>query len=379
MLKVNELNDFSEFEDLKGDWNQILRKSRDSDVFSTWEWLWCWWKHFGKGRTLRILFAQEKDEIFAVAPLMRSKYNFLCLGKLNKLEFIGSPHSDYNNFIFLRKEKECLKLFLDYSMKFSDWDLLELRDIREGSVSVDALKDARASQALELKLRVGTLCPYINLPTSREVFMKSLSRNMRKNLRKRKRRLCEKYKVEVKDQHDFDSVEEAMEIFFELHQKRWISKGKSGAFASEDFRAFHRDVAEMFDEKGWLALYFLTVNDEPIAAAYSFDYNLKKYGYLTGFDPDFGSYGVGNLLKMYVVEECIRKNFNEYDLTRDLEPYKTDWATGARKNFVASLVYTGWFAKMYDWAVQNSLSQFLTSKLGGHLNIERSQPQTALA
>jgi len=303
---------------------------------------------------------------------MLSKYSFLHLGKLRRIEFIGSPHSDYNNFILLRKEKECLDLFLNYLGEFSDWDLLELRDIREGSVSANALQDLCSSQTSKLKLKVGTLCPYVNLPASMEVFVNRLSRNMRRNLRKRMRKLREKYKVEVKTQHDFGSVKEAMEIFFNLHQKRWRSKGKPGAFVSEAFCNFHRDVAEIFDEKGWLALYFLTVNDEPAAAVYSFDYNRKKYGYLTGFDPDFGRFGVGNLLKMYVIEECIKKGLKEYDLTRDFEPYKADWATGVRKNFVASMVYKGWFAKVYDWAVQNSFSQFLISKFGGHLTIEYS-------
>jgi len=68
----------------------------------------------------------------------------------------------------------------------------------------------------------------------------------------------------------------------------------------------------------------LMVDDETIAAVYFFDYNRKKYRYLTGFDSNFGRYGVGNLLKMYVIEECIRKGFREYDLTRDFEPYKAD-------------------------------------------------------
>lgn len=364
------MDNFSQFEDLRGVWNAILEKTRDKEVFSTWEWLFCSWKHFGKGRDLRILIAQENDRVIGIAPLVLSKYSFLRLCKLRKIEFIGSPHSDYNNFILLKKEKECLKLFLNYLTEFSDWNLLELRDIHEGSVSANSLQGVCDGQISKLKLRVSTLCPYINLPASTEAFVNRLSRNMRRNLRKRMRKLREKYRVQVETQRDFSSAKEAMEIFFKLHQKRWRSKGKQGAFASKAFRAFHLDLAGIFDEKGWLALYFLTVNDDPIAAVYSFDYALKKYGYLTGFDPDFGRYGVGNLLKMYVIEECIERGFREYDLTRDFEPYKTGWATGVRKNFVARMVYKSSFAKMYEWAMQNSFSQFLISKFGGHLTLE---------
>ena len=371
MLRVNELNDLAEFEDLECFWNQILQKSGDDDVFSTWEWLWCWWKHFGKERDLRILLAQENDEILGIAPLMLSKYSFLHLGKLHEIEFIGTPHLDYSSFILFRKPVECLKLFLNHLMRSSDWDMLELRDIREGSTSAIALQLMCDNGASKLKLRVSTLCPYLSLLNSFEIFLDRLSRNMRRNLRKRMRKLCERYKVKVETQRDFDSVKEAMNVFFELHQKRWRSLGKPGAFASRAFRNFHLDLAEILNKKGWLGLHFLTVNDEPISAIYSFEYNQKKYGYLTGFDPEFGRYGVGNLLKMHVVEYCIKKGFREYDFTRDFEPYKADWAPRVRRNLVAGMVHKGWFAKMYGWAVQNSSSRLLISKLGGRLTLKK--------
>jgi len=370
MLKVNELTDFSEFDNYKDSWNRILQKSRDNDVFSTWEWLRCWWKHFGKRRNLKLL--EKSGETIGFAPLMLSKYTFLHLARLHKIEFIGSPNSDYNNFILFKEESECLKLFLRHLMELSEWDLLELRDIREGSASANALQVICNSQISDLTLKVGTLCPYINLPTSLDIFEDHLSRNMRRNLRKRMRKLREKYRVEFKTQSDFDSVQEALEIFFKLHLKRWRSGGRRlGAFASKAFRNFHLDLAEILNKKGWLALHFLTVNDKPVAAVYSFDYNQKKYAYSTGFNPEFGRYGVANLLKMHVVDYCIKKGLREYDLTRDFEPYKADWATGVRKNFVARMAYKGCSARIYNWSTQNSFSKLVISKFGAHLAIER--------
>jgi len=370
MLRVNELTDFSEFDNLKDSWNRTLQKCRDNDVFSTWEWLRCWWKHFGKRRNLKLLTAEKGDEVIGFAPLMLSEYSFLHISKLRKIEFIGSPNSDYNNLILFKEESECLKLFLKHLMDFSEWDLLELRDIRDGSASASALEVVCNDRILDLTLRVGTLCPYINLSNSIDAFEAHLGRNMKKNLRKRMRKLCENYKVEFRTQRDFDSVKKAMEVFFKLHLKRWTSEGRRpGAFASQAFRNFHLDLAEILDNQGWLGMHFLTVNDKPIAAVYSFDYNQKKYAYQTGFDPEFGRYGVANLLKMHVVEYCIRKGFREYDLTRDFEPYKADWATGVRKNLVAAMVCRGYFARIYDWSNRNSFSKRVMSKFGAHLGI----------
>lgn len=373
MLKLRIIENFSDLKVLDAVWNDLLQKFLDNDVFSTWEWLSCWWKHFGKGRSLRVLVAEENGKIIGIAPFMLSKYNFWHIGKLNRIEFIGFPHTDYNNFILLKQKPKCVKLFLDCLKKFSDWDLLDLRDIREGSSTAEALYFVSASNKNSgLKLIYGTYCPSIILPKSIDVFVKGLSRNMRKNLRKRMKRLRKKYKVEFKTQRDFSSVEEAMKAFFRLHQKRWRSKGKGGAFASENFKNFHLDVAKVFDEKGWLDLRFLTVDGKPIAAAYTFDYNLKKYGYLTGFDPEFEKYGVGNLLKFHLVEECIKRGFIEYDLTRGFESYKARWATVFRKNFIARLIRGGLFAKMYCWAMENDFLLWLSNKLGAHLSAEYS-------
>jgi len=330
----------------------------------------CWWKHFGDGRKLRILIARDDGEIVGIAPLMLSKYSFMRFGKLSKIEFVGSPHSDYNNFILLRKEVECLRLFLDHLVKnCSDWDYLQLRDIRENSRSGDLLCTmCDDDQPLQLERVVATLCPYIDLPDSVEAFMERLSQNMRRNLRKRMARLRRDYDVEFRTYGDFSSVDEAMKTFFELHQKRWRLKGEGGAFSSREFRDFHLNMARVFSEKGWLSLYFLMVHDEAAAAAYTFDYKLKKYGYLTGFDPEYYGYSVGNLLKMHIVEDCVRRGFREYDLMRDFEPYKADWASSFRRNLEVRMVRSGLFARIYDWVTKDGVPASLIQRTGASLS-----------
>lgn len=370
MLEVSEITNLSEFERLKDIWNKVLQKSADPDVFSTWEWIWCWWTHYGKDRKLRILVAEENGEISGIAPLMLSKYSFFHLCKISKIEFIGSSTSDYNSFILVKNEKKCLNLFLSKLMKVSDWNLMELRDIRENTVFSNTLTDTCVNIFPRMKIAVGTVCPYIKLPQSVELFNASFSRNMRRNLRKRMNKLRKAYDVKIVTHRDFNSVEEAMEVFFSLHQKRWSSKGEPGAFASETFRDFHLDLAKTFDSKGWLALYFLMANDKPISTVYSFDYNNKKYGYLTGFDPEFSRYSSGNLLKNYVAKECIKNGFREYDLMRDFEQYKADWATNVRENYVATIISNGLFTKTYNWSLQNGLTQLLINRFRAHLTLD---------
>ena len=354
-MRILKVEDYSAFLDLKDKWHGLLPQC-DNTIFSTWEWISTWWRHFGEGRKLRVLVAQENDEILGIAPLMLSRYNFRNLGTFHKIEFIGNWDSDYNDFILVRKNANCIKLFLNCLIEFSDWDSLELRDINEESSSVNALLAMHSSQTPKLEVDVSNLCPYIILPTSMDIFVSGLGSNTRKNLRRYMRKLCLKHKVAFKTHHDFGSTREAMETFFRLHQKRWESLGQPGAFVDQASRDFHVEIAEIFDKRNWLALHFLTANDEPVAAAYTFDYNLKKYARLTGFDPDFSRFRVGNLLKMHIIEECIKKGFIEYNLSRGIGFGKEYWSTGVRKNFVA---------KMYNKTLHGRLVSFAHNLLSG--------------
>jgi CelD/BcsL family acetyltransferase involved in cellulose biosynthesis len=348
-MRITEVENYSDFIALEDRWKSLVQRC-DNSIFSTWEWLATWWKHFGQERKLRVLVARDENKILGIAPLMLSQYNLLRLGKFRRIEFIGNQDADYNDFILVEEKTKCLTLFMDYLNEFSDWDSLELCEINEESFSTKALLAMSSSRTPKLELNVSHLCPYISLPTSTEVFAASLGSNMRKNLHRYMRKLQKDYKVEFKTHRDFDSTKEAMEAFFRLHQKRWESKGMSGAFADKTSQDFHIDLAEVFNQKDWLALYFLTANDEPIAAAYTFDYNEKKHARLTGFDPDFSNFRVGSLLKMHIVEDCIRKGLEEYNLSRGAGFGKEYWSTGVRKNYNMKMFNTNFRGQLFSYA-----------------------------
>jgi CelD/BcsL family acetyltransferase involved in cellulose biosynthesis len=361
ILKATE---FNEFQTLKDRWNDSLSKSLNNDVFSTWEWLSTWWKHFGEGKRLVILLIEDKNKTLAIAPFMYSKHSFLSFGNLKKISFVGSPESDYTGFILREKKRKFLELFFDYLNGHIDWDYLELKDIPETSASADLLRRIPLEKQYEhWDERVCNLCPYVLLPSSMDVFMKELGRSMRRNLRRYLRKLKKEYRVELKKYNEIGSVKEAMETFIRLHQKRWKSKGEPGGFNNPFFRNFHIDVAKCFAEKGWLGLYFLTANDEPISAEYNFEYNEKNYNYLPGWDVEYSQYRVGQLIQMHIIEDCIQKGLKEYDMMRGDEPYKSEWTTLARKNLEVRFVRKGTFPRIYNWLIKKAAFDNLTLKL----------------
>jgi CelD/BcsL family acetyltransferase involved in cellulose biosynthesis len=353
MRSILKVVEFNEFQSLKDRWNESLSESLDNNIFSTWEWLSIWWKHFGEEKKLVILLVEDKNEILAIAPFVLSRCSLFGFGGLKKISFVGSPDSDYNSFILKERNIKLLESILDYLNNHIEWDYLELEDISEISASMDLLRRIPLKKPYKhWEERQSTLCPFLTLPNSMDVFMKGLSKNMRQNLRRYSRKLEGEYRVEFKNYDEIGSVEEAMETFFQLHQKRWESRGDLGAFNKPLVRNFHIDIAKCFAEKGWLRLYFLTVNDKPISTYYSFEYNQKVYYYLGGWDPEYSRYMIGSLFMMYDIGKCIQRGLKEYDLMRGIEPYKTRWTTKARKNITVSFVRKGLFPQIYSWLIK---------------------------
>jgi CelD/BcsL family acetyltransferase involved in cellulose biosynthesis len=380
---VKESNNF---QDLREKWNALLKNNLFGDnVFLTWEWLSIWWRHFREGRKPLVLLVKDEREILAIAPLMLSKYKLPGFGTIKKVEFLGVRHSDYNNFIIIKRVAECMRLIMDYLVDtITDWDWIELKEIPETAENANYLETifSYSPSNLKLKKRVCNLCPYISLPNSFDLLMKGLSKNMRQNLNKYLRKFSEKHRVELKryDEAGF-SVKEAMELFIKLNEKRWESEGLPGSFKSKEpsFRHFHMDVAELFADKGWLGLYFLTADDEPVSAQYTFEYGQKMFYYLAGFDPQYSNYSVGNLIIRFLLERCIQKGFKEYDMMRGDEPYKLLWTRTVRRNFEIKFVRGTCHSRFFDWMLSNETVNHLAEKLKLSLKKVTYDPNVSLS
>jgi CelD/BcsL family acetyltransferase involved in cellulose biosynthesis len=339
-MKVLEIDSFNDFLALKDYWNTFLAGC-DHSIFSTWEWLTVWWRHFGSDKRLLLLTAEDKGKTLGMAPLMYSVHKMFGV-RQGKIEFIGTPDSDYNDFIVADQPLACIDLFVRHLNGISEkWNCIELSEIPEHARSLRALN--KISNTLE-KVHE---CPRALLPKTYKAFLHCLSHNLRYNLRRSLRRL-EKDGVrwKVYDCSQGDSCSEGMRAFFELHQKRWASKRFPGVFAEERFRDFHLDIARVLAEKNWLGLYLLRISDKPVAAWYGFKYQLRYYYYLSGFDPEYHRYGLGNLLLAHIIDQCIQEGLVEFDFLRGGEGYKARWNTVSRWNYKALILKTGLFSNL---------------------------------
>ena len=359
MLHVTEINDVDHFLEMKKTWNEVLDKSNDNNVYLTWEYLSTYWKHFGKNRKLRILCLEDGTHIIGMAPLRQQRLKLagpVGYELIEPLAYRGlmPEGADYTGIILTERETECLHSLFNYLANDGSWDFMYLMDVQGTSTIPSLLNQMSNSIPFRFETGKGAICPYMLLPNSPDALMKSFGPRVRKNLRRQLRNLqSDFHSVELKKYNALGSVQETMESFFELHQKSCKNRGLPGVFATQEVRNFYTDVARQFADNGWLALYFLTVDDRSVAAYYCFEYSNKMLYALSGFDPDYSSYSVGNLLLLKIIEKSIAKGLGELDFLKGDEAYKFRWTSSYRQNLKITFVNNKFTSNLYNFGISN--------------------------
>ncbi|MDH4188389.1 MAG: hypothetical protein OEV08_15475, partial [Nitrospira sp.] len=68
-IDIRVVDNVETFESLSGAWDRLLEVAEDVSVFVSWEWLFHWWKHYGKRHELRILTSWEHGRLTGILPL----------------------------------------------------------------------------------------------------------------------------------------------------------------------------------------------------------------------------------------------------------------------------------------------------------------------
>ena len=113
----------------------------------------------------------------------------------------------------------------------------------------------------------------------------------------------------------------------------------------------------------------MLVDGQPVAGEYCYQYSGKQYAYLSGFDPDYIQYGVGNLCQLLAIKDCIEIGLREFDLMRGGHDYKLWWNSQIRRNIELSAVRWKPISKVYDLLIRREKLSPISEKLRRHVKL----------
>lgn len=354
MLDVEVITEDQGFDQLEPIWNKLLQSSEADTLFLTFQWLRTWWRYYGQPLDLCILLFSDGDKPVGIAPFCKRKVSFAeieremtgsprlilpgnrlgGLMEVTELGFLGTGLvcSDFLD-VFAEKgrESEVADRLVDFCLNtLQDWDLMNLTDVPEHSpVMVRMHQKFAGTRRYRLRFRFNSYFAPLN--DDYEAYLMTLSRKSRYNARKKLKEIRLRHKdVDFEYFTDPDGLEEAMYRFIRLHQIRWNQEGQTGVFTTNTFVAFHQEVARRCLKEGWLRLGFLSIDQEPVAGLYSYQYNNRLYLYQQGSTAKYRSYNLGYASLALALKDASDNNISAYDFLRGDASYKLHWAKYAR-------------------------------------------------
>jgi CelD/BcsL family acetyltransferase involved in cellulose biosynthesis len=274
-------------------------------------WLEAWWQVFGSGMEAYIRTVKDGDSIIGIAP-MTVKDKTAC--------FIGDIDvCDYVDFIVAPgREVDFFNTVLDELLK-NGIKQLDLKHIRPDSITMKSLVPLATTRGYQVVTRQEDVNVEMDLPSSWDVYLESLSATQRHEVRRKLRRLEETGNLAFRFVEDTASVPGNMDTFFKMFVD---SRRDKAAFLTEKREAFFRLLTANMAGAGLLKLGVLELDSKPVAQIICFDYNNCIYLYNSGYNPDYVSLSAGLLSKALAIKDSIEKGKRKFDFLKGSEVYK---------------------------------------------------------
>jgi CelD/BcsL family acetyltransferase involved in cellulose biosynthesis len=183
--------------------------------------------------------------------------------------------------------------------------------------------------------------PYIDLSGGIDQVRSGWSRDFQKNLDRRWRRLQEKGDLRYTDRHHPSELRTVLTEGLILEDAGWKGRKGVSVLRRPGYENFFRAVAEIAEDRGWLRLSALYLDDRMIAFCFDFSYGGRRHSLVSAYleDPEIASISPGNALIRRVLEQSAAEGEATYEIGYGSTSWKYDWTS--KERYVNDLVVVG--------------------------------------
>lgn len=329
------VDNLAELERLVPEWEELLASYPYSTIFSTWDWLSCWWHAFGGSESLRVLVVRDGSHTLAgLAPLMLSEVRTLGV-RLRLLRLMGDGTHDSDNLdlpVRPARETGFTRTIFDWLNQSREWDICQLRTLPSDSVAGHLL----TAELKRQRWRVFSSTrprSVIELPATWEAYLKMLSAKERGKVGLRARRLEKKYRIEIYKCSAKNELGPSLEALFELHRKHWELRGLPGTLHVPARRRFYYELATALLDRSRLDFWLLKADGKIVAAQFGMRFRDTVFSLQEGFDPEYAADSVGYVLRSQVLKHLIAEGVRRYDFLGGTDESKIRWNASVTNYF----------------------------------------------
>jgi len=349
-LSIQVITDESGLTNLEAEWRN-LKATDIVGVFSSYEWIHSYWHCLGTGN-LFILVARINGIARCIAPFAVTKSRLFGI-PYKRVKFIGTEPSgtsplnplnqlftidhrigwaDKADFIALPEDAHLTGAIAHFLLNNSQlWDILDFREIQHPPSCMEHFCKVMSEGSTDARVIEGDPSAHIELTENFLAYIKSRSRNIRKNIQHYNNRLSRAGGSKFTTVTTPDEVKKALPEIKKLEMSSWKSKEGVGAFSDGERESFHNTLAEALARDNRFILFLLqSEKDDILAYYYSFLYDNKVYLHNTAFDSKAQKFSPGVILFLKVVEWSFEQGLTHVVIGRGGQYFKNAYRTGTQ-------------------------------------------------
>ena len=280
-------------------------------IFMLPPWLEVWREAHGSTGDPCLCVVRRNDTIIGFAPLLIEGTEASLMGSTDVCDFV--------DFVIVPGGENIFFGILIDHLKQKGIRRLDLGLLRPGSTVRTHLIPLAGENKYEISCEVEDVSLEMDLPSSWEGYLGMLNGKQRHEVRRKLKRFREQghsgYRI-IKEPHEGPKT---MDLFLKFFRE---SRHDKESFLTPEREAFFRAIAEKMARVHLLRIGILDLEDNPVAAIMYFKYNNIVYLYNSGYDPQYGSLGVGLISKLLCIKDSAEKGIKKFDFLKGAEVYK---------------------------------------------------------
>lgn len=320
-LEIVRINDLDSFEKIRNDWEQLYRSDPNAHLYISWLWM---YSLFATSTFKWVVLAAKdivSSSFVAFYPLKYTYRSFFGIHLISSIVYAGKPIAAYSGFLCdPDNETEAVELIADYIASRLKWDIFLMDWTKDPRLGIFLNSFPETSYTVRVKKGLPQLT--IALPGNYDTYLKEkVSRETRRKIRRRTRHIEreENYRINYSTA---ETIERDIDVICRQWYNRWQRKIET---------EWHRNALHKHFDHGLLRLSMIWDGDRPVAAlACVLDPGKRIYNaYITSYDPDYANIAPGIVLFAESIRQAIELQYDYYDFTLGLDPYKLSFGPQA--------------------------------------------------
>ena len=293
-----------------------LYERADATAFQNPVWLDCVFRRLASEHPTEILIGRTRADgkLILVLPMIRRQ-----LGLFSVRDAADLNVSDYGALVVNQSVAGNPAVVDQIMDALRELTLVRVRRVRDLNIGFPLRGSGFSTSVMNFKAHEVALAQPIDDWQSR-----ILKPDFARFLKSKRKRLAAKGKLSFEVASDPSRIRAAFEGMRHFRRSRWTND----LLADSKHFEFYVDAAVSGHETGFTRTYILSVNDAIVSVLFGVWHKRRFSFLLSGFDREiFRNFSTGMLLLESVIEDCIRRADNCFDLTIGDEEYKQKFAT----------------------------------------------------